>query len=181
MPRPYYLPGSTGQPEDADIRITTGGTGINSPELDELVSWWKNRKEVNDSINLIETNFGGVDFRSIVQTSGTLPAEVTNWRPIAGYSQPSSYIIHAMGIPINPADVGEIYTLTGICHFYHDPTLGWMTRYTTTGRAPDNITDTEIRTGIGGTPPNEQANILIIGVPDQTINWTVEGYRLEPA
>ena len=81
-----------------------------------------------------------------------------------------SYWVHALGVPQDVAAAGEVYSLTGLCHVYRDPTLGILSRYTTTGRAPSGVTSTEVRTAVSGSPPNQSAALLLVGVAGQTID-----------
>ncbi|MEZ4519931.1 MAG: hypothetical protein R3C44_24915, partial [Chloroflexota bacterium] len=91
----------------------------------------------------------------------------------------ASYWIQALGVPEQTAVVGEVYSLVGLCHFYRDPTLGVLTRYTTIGRAPSWATSLEVRTAVSGSPPDGVPVLLLVGVAGQTVDWTVEVYRLE--
>jgi hypothetical protein len=54
-----------------------------------------------------------------------------------------------------------------------------LSRHETVGRAPFWITTTEVRTAVSGTIPNQVPAIQLVGAAGETIDWTVELYRLE--
>lgn len=166
--------------DDAPIRGGQSG-GFAADErvmLDELVRWWTHRRAAGDSADPLETAIGGVDARHTVRSVGTTPVEVAFPKPLLlarGYS----LWVQALGVPTDVTTGGEVYSLVGLGHFYRDDTLGVLSRYATVGRLPTSATSLEVRTAVSGSPPNEVAAVALVGVAGQTIDWTVEVYRLE--
>jgi hypothetical protein len=142
--------------------------------LHELTQWWANRRAVEDSPTPLATLIGGVDLRGTATTTGTAAATITFAQPLLS-SSGAAFLVLALGIP-DPPVVGEVYSIAALCHFYDPPSSGWLSRYTTLGRAPSGTTSTEIRAGVdGGGDPILQ----IVGVSGLTIDWQVEALRLE--
>lgn len=178
---PHQLPGSIPDDDFDSLTLKTSYgrfTDLQLRMIAELVTWWANRRVVDDSNEPLMTLIGGVDFRGTARTTGTTPAVATLNRPPTPDPAPGvgrSYFVQALGIP-DPDSAGEVYSLTGLCHFYYDGS-SWLTRYTTTGRAPAATTDTELRTALElgtGTP-----QILIVGVTGLTIDWTLNISMIE--
>ncbi len=142
--------------------------GINVP----FIARWPNHVPagvVNDSAVI-----GGVDLRGTAHSVGLTPATVAFGRPLAP-SGGAALLVLALGVP-DPATVGEVYSLTALCHFY-DAAGTWLARETTLGRAPAATTSTEVRAVIDGS--SGLPAVQIVGVSGLTIDWTVEALRLE--
>lgn len=176
------LPGS-----EKDEAGGAGGTGGRFSEdeqgsLRDVAAWWRNRLAQGDTAEPLETHFGGVDLRGTTRTAGTVPAVVDFGRPVVatgvanGAAGGAALLVLALGVP-DPPVVGEVYTLAGLCHFYHAPASGWFSRYTTIGRAPAATTSTEIRAAVD--PEAGTRSVMVVGVSGLDIDWTVEVYRLE--
>lgn len=174
------LPGSGGVEEASEARA--GGGRLSADELgalSEVAAWWRNRLARADSADPLETHFGGVDLRGTARTVGLVPGAVDFGRPPLPRSDVASgaaLLVLALGVP-DPPVVGEVYSLAGICHFYHAPASGWFSRYATIGRAPVGATSTEIRAAVD--PAGPAQSVLIVGLSALTIDWTIEAYRLE--
>jgi hypothetical protein len=179
MTRSVGLPGS-GRQELDEVGFSGGGR-LSADEIDtlsEVVRWWRHRRAVGDSADPLETAFGGVDERHTVRTVGLLPVAVAFPKPLL-VGRGAGYLIHALGLPGDAAVGGEVYSLVGLGHFYRDPLAGVLSRHETVGRAPFWITTTEVRTAVSGSPPNQVPAIQLVGAAGETIDWTVEVYRLE--
>lgn len=173
------LPGSE-KDEASSGAAGTGGrfTQDEQGALREVAAWWRNRLAQGDSAEPLETHFGGVDLRGTARTVGLTPAAVDFGRPLLpadGAGAGAALLVSALGVP-DPPEVGEVYSLVGLCHFYHAAS-GWLSRYTTIGRAPAATTSTEIRTAVD--PEDGTRSVLVVGVSGLDIDWTVEVYRLE--
>lgn len=156
---------------------TTGGRF--SPDewgaLAQVAVWWRNRLAAAEASDPLESLIGGVDLRGATRTVGLTPAAVAFGRPLAP-SGGAALLVMALGVPDPPA-VGEVYSLTALCHFYDAAPSGWLSRETTLGRAPASATTVELRAvldGATGLPA-----VQIVGVGGLTIDWTVEALRLE--
>lgn len=176
MIKRIVLPGSGAGEADGE----RGGTGGRLTEddwaaLGDVARWWRNRAAAGDSADLIESHFGGVDLSGTARTVGLAPATAAFSRPLLP-SIGAGLLVLALGVP-DPPVVGEVYSLAGLGHFYNAPASGWLSRYTTIGRAPTGTTSTEVRAAVDlgtGLPV-----IQIVGVSGLTIDWQVEVYRLE--
>jgi hypothetical protein len=82
----------------------------------------------------------------------------------------------ALGVPDPPA-VGVVYSLAGLCHFYHDAAASWLIDGATVGRVPADA-GTELRAVLIGPPANAPA-LQLVGAAGVTIDWKVEVYRVE--
>jgi len=176
MKRQVVLPGSAGA--EGDGAAGTGASGRFTEDelgaLGELARWWRHRLARGDSADPLESHFGGVDAAGTARTVGLTPEEVSFGRPLLP-ARGAALLVLALGVP-DPPVVGEVYSLTGLCHFYQTPS-GWLSRYATFGRAPSDATSTEIRAAIElGT---ERPLLRVVGVSGVTIDWKVEVIRLE--
>jgi len=172
------LPGSAGaEPEETAGAAARGRfTEAEWGALAELAHWWRYRSSRRDSADPLESHFGGVDAAGTARTTGLTPAAVVFGRPLLP-SRGAALLVVALGVP-DPPDVGEVYSVVGLAHFY-DTGSGWLSRHSTLSRAPTATTSTEVRAGLdlsSGAP-----QILVVGVDGLTIDWKVEGYRLEVA
>ncbi len=174
------LPGSK-TAESEGVGFAGGGrlTEDDWGALGEVAAWWRNRQAAADSAEPLETHFGGVDLSGKARSVGLSPATAAFGRPllpVGGAASGAALFVLALGVP-DPPVVGEVYSLAGLCHFYDAAASGWLSRYTTIGRAPTGTTSTEIRSAVDlgtGLPA-----IQIVGVSGLTIDWQVEVYRLE--
>jgi hypothetical protein len=167
------LPGSTGQEEAA------AGRGGETGALAGLLAWWQHRLGRGDAADPLQSAIGGVDDSGTARTIGLAPATVDFPRPPAVPPGGLSVWVHALGVPDDPAVAGEVYSLVGLGHFYHDAAAGWLSRYATIGRAPAGAASLELRAALTGPPPGDTPVLQIVGVAGQTIDWKVEVYRLE--
>jgi hypothetical protein len=177
MRKRITLPGSIGDAQGP----SSGGraAGFSEAERDalsELVRWWRHRRAKEDSADPLETAFGGVDDSAAVRTAGLLPGDAFFPKPLV-IEHGASFLVHAFGVPEDPAAAGEVYSVFGLCHFYRDETAGWFSRTTTLGRAPAAAATVEARAVIAGSPGTPV--IQVTGVAGLTIDWKVELYRLE--
>ncbi len=173
MIKRIVLPGSAGG-EAAGER--GGGGGRFSEDdlgaLGEVAAWWRNRTAMGDAAEPLETHFGGVDLRGTARTLGLTAAAVDFGRPVGA----GALLLLALGVPDPPLG-GEVYSLAALAHAYDAPGSGWLSRYTTLGRAPAATTSTEARLVIdGGTG---LPVVKLVGVSGLTIDWVVEVLRLE--
>lgn len=180
-----YLPGSrrnqNEEPQDPSPAGLTSGRFTESQLflLAEMMEWWTHRRSQEDSFTPLASLIGGVDLKATVTTTGLTPSTVTfdeSFPPPTSDMRGRSYIVQAYGIP-DPATVSEVYSLFGIAHAFYTTAGGWLSRYTTLGRAPSGTTSTEVRTAIDagtGLPV-----LLIIGVSALTIVWTINLIILE--
>lgn len=176
------LPGSKAEDdptfrEGSDINVIGRWTEYQINAIDELARWWMNRRDRNDSLDPIETGFGGVDDSAAVRTVGLVSARAFFPKPLV-LERGASYLVHALGVPTNPVAAGDIYSLFGICHFLQPAGSSLMARATTIARAPSSATSVQLFAVQVGAPNGEPA-ILISGVDGLTIDWKVELYRLE--
>ncbi|MBP6786274.1 MAG: hypothetical protein KA170_01695 [Candidatus Promineofilum sp.] len=173
MIKRIVLPGSAG--DEATGERAGGGGRLSEDDLGalgEVAAWWRNRLARGDSAEPLETHFGGVDLRGTARTEGLAPAAVDFGRALAA----GALLLLALGVP-DPPLVGEVYSLVALAHAYDAPGSGWLSRYTTLGRAPTATTSTEARLVIdGGTG---RPVVRMVGVSGLTIDWVVEGLRLE--
>ncbi|MCL4805938.1 MAG: hypothetical protein KJ046_16710 [Anaerolineae bacterium] len=173
------LPGS--EPDEAGGGGAGTGGRLSADEmgaLRDVAAWWRNRLAAGDSAEPLETLIGGADLRGTARTSGLTPAAVDFGRPLLATSAAGSgaaLLVLALGVP-DPPVVGEVYSLMGLGHFYHAEGSGWLSRYTTIGRAPAGTTSTELRTAVD---PGGALSLLLVGVSGLVIAWQVEAYRLE--
>ncbi len=182
------LPGSEGGGEQVDsLRYAAGWSEEEAGVLAEVIQWWRHRRERADAADPVTTHFGGVDGSGAARTVGATPAAVAFARPLPVSGQPggqpgrgASFLVQALGVPENAAALGEVVSLVGLCHFYHDPAAGWLCRYATLGRAPESFAAAEVRALVAG-PPGAGATptILLVGVEGAVIDWRVEVYALE--
>lgn len=177
--KPIKLPGSR---NDVAEPAAAGGGRLSEDELGALrdvAAWWRNRLARGDSAEPLETHFGGVDLRGTARTAGTTPAAVDFGRPLlpgGGVGSGAALLVVALGVP-DPPVVGEVYSVVGLCHFYHAASSGRLSRYATLGRAPAGTTSTELRAAVdGGTG---LPVVQIVGVSGLAIDWRVEGLRME--
>ena len=170
------LPGS--ERDEADAGASGGAGGRFSPDewgaLAQVAAWWRNRLAAAEASDPLESLIGGVDLRGTARSVGLTPATVAFGRPLAP-SGGAALLVLALGVP-DPATVGEVYSLTALCHF-HDAAGTWLARETTLGRAPAATTSTEIRAVLDGS--SGLPAVQIVGVSGLTIDWTVEALRLE--
>ena len=174
--KPIKLPGS----EKDETGAGTGESGgrFTADEwgaLAHVAAWWRNRQAAADSAAPLETHFGGVDLSGTARTEGLAPAAVAFGRPIVPSGGAALWVM-ALGVP-DPPLVGEVYSLVGLCHFYDAAGSGWLSRYTTAGRAPAGAISIELRAAVDGA--TGLPAIQIVGVAGLTIDWRVEAYRLE--
>lgn len=176
MTRRIVLPGSAGDEDDGGARAGSSGrfTEDELGALAELARWWRHRLTRDDSADPLESHFGGVDAAGTARTVGLTPAEVSFGRPLLP-SRGAALLVVALGVP-DPPDVGEVYSVTGLCHFYNTGS-GWLSRYTVIGRAPSDTTSTEIRAAVD--LETSRPLIRLVGVSGLTIDWKAEAYRLE--
>ncbi len=180
MIKRIQLPGS-GR-DDAGEGPAAGGGRLSEDELGALrdvAAWWRNRLARGDSAEPLETHFGGVDLRGTARTVGLTPAAVDFGRPLlpaSGAGAGAALLVSALGVP-DPPEVGEVYSLVGLCHFYHAAASGWLSRYATIGRAPAGATSLELRAAVDG--DTGLPVVRIVGVGGLTIDWRVEILRLE--
>lgn len=174
------LPGS--EPDEAGGGAGGAGGRFSADEmgaLRDVAAWWRNRLSAGDSAEPLETLLGGVDLRGTARTVGLTPAAVDFGRPILPSSAAGSgaaLLVLALGVP-DPPVVGEVYSLVGVCHFYHAEGSGRLSRYTTIGRVPA-AAGTEVRTAVD---PGGTLSLLLVGVSGLTIDWRVEAQRVELA
>lgn len=182
MIKRIVLPGSEGLEEDAGAsgtRTTGRFTEDELGALAEVARWWRHRLTRSDSTDPLESHFGGVDAAGTARTVGLTPATVAFGRPLLPINDlftGAALLVLALGAP-DPPEVGEVYSLVGLCHFYHAPEAGWLSRYSTIGRAPSATTSTEARAAVDiatGLPVMQ-----MVGVNGLTIDWKVEVFRLE--
>ena len=173
MIKRIVLPGSAGG-EAAGERTGGGGrfTEDDLGALGEVAAWWRNRLARGDAAEPLETHFGGVDLRGTARTEGLTAAAVDFGRPLGG----GALLLLALGVPDPPVG-GEVYSLVALAHCYDAPGSGWLSRYTTLGRAPTAATSTEARVVIDGS--TGRPVMQMVGVSGLTIDWVVEGLRLE--
>lgn len=176
------LPGSKAEDdptfrEGSDINVVGRWTEFQINAIDELTRWWINRRERNDSQDPLGTAFGGVDDTATARTVGTVSARVF-FPASAILSRGASYLVHAFGMPTDPAAVGDVYSVFALCHLYQPTGGSLMARATTIARAPSSATSLEI-TAVLTDPPNGPPAINITGITGITIDWKVEVYRLE--
>lgn len=171
------LPGS--ERDEAGAGATGGAGGRFSPDewgaLAQVAAWWRNRLAAAEASDPLESLIGGVDLRGTTRTVGLTPATVAFARPLAP-SGGAALLVVALGVP-DPPTVGEVYSLTALCHFYDAAPSGWLARETTIGRAPAATTSTEARAVLDGS--TGLPAVQIVGVAGLTIDWTVEALRLE--
>ncbi|MBP9502042.1 MAG: hypothetical protein KBF17_07785 [Candidatus Promineofilum sp.] len=178
MIKRILLPGSTGTVDDRTAGSGAGGRFSEDElgALSDLARWWRHRLTRDDSADPLESHFGGVDAAGTARTVGLTPQEVSFGRPLLP-TRGAALLVVALGVP-DPPDVGEVYSATGLCHFYRTD-AGWLSRYNTLGRAPSDATSLEIRAAIdisSGLPV-----IRLVGIDGLTIDWKAEAYRLEVA
>ena len=170
------LPGSEG---DEETPVAAGGrlSGEDVAALAQVAHWWRHRLARGDAADPLESAIGGVDDSGTARTVGQAAVAVAFPRPLVVPAGGVTLWVVALGVPEQPAVVGEVYSLVGLCHFYHDP-AGWLSRYATVARLPATA-EAEIRAALTGPPPGDTPVIQIAGVDGQTIEWKVEVYRLE--
>lgn len=176
MIKRILLPGSTGTVDDRTAGSGAGGRFSEDElgALSDLARWWRHRLTRDDSADPLESHFGGVDAAGTARTVGLTPADVSFGRPLLP-TRGSALLVLALGVP-DPPDVGEVYSATGLCHFYRTD-AGWLSRYSTLGRAPSDATSVEIRAAVDLL--SDLPVIRLVGVDGLTIDWKVESYRLE--
>lgn len=145
--------------------------------LGEVARWWLHRRAKDDSADPLETAFGGVDDSAAARTVGLLPARVLFPRPLL-IRDGAGFLVHALGVPVDPAAAGEVFSLFGLCHFFRPAAASLMARATTIARAPATTTSTQIYAVLTD-PPEGAPALLVVGVAGLTIDWKVEVYRLE--
>lgn len=142
--------------------------------MNELIAWWSYRRGQNDAADPLTSLIGGVDVKGTARSIGLTPAAADFDRPLAPSGGAALWIM-AYGIP-DPPTVGEVYSLTALCHFY-DAAGTWLARETITSRTPAATTSTEARAVLDGS--TGLPAIQIVGVAGLTIDWTVEAMRVE--
>ena len=169
------LPGSEGEEGTA-----AGGGGRLSGEdvlaLTQVAHWWRHRLARGDAADPLESAFGGVDDSGVARTVGASAATVVFPRPLVVPPGGVGLWVVALGVPDPPA-VGVVYSLAGLCHFYHDAAAGWLIDGATVGRVPADA-GTELRAVLIGPPANAPA-LQLAGAAGVTIDWKVEVYRVE--
>lgn len=176
------IPGSRrdriNEPDDPTAAGLTSGrfTEAQLIMMTELIEWWTWRRAQNDANSPIHSLIGGVDLKGTATTTGLTGATVTLNQTLSPKTNGagSSYIVHAYGIP-NPANVGEVYTILAICHFYYISNA-FLSRYTTISRAPSSDTSTEIRASING---SGDPILSVIGIASITIDWHLDILQLQ--
>lgn len=176
MIKRIILPGSAGTEGDGAAGMGTSGrfTEDEWGALAELARWWRHRLTRGDSADPLESHFGGVDAAGTARTIGLTPVEVSFGRSLLP-ARGAALLALALGVP-DPPVMGEVYSVAGLCHFYSTDS-GWISSYTTLGRAPSDTTSTEIRAAVE--IETQRPLLRMVGVSGLTIDWKVEVYRLE--
>ena len=169
------LPGSEGEEAGPG-----GGSGrlsaADAVTLAQVAHWWRFRLARADAADPLESAFGGVDDSGVARTVGASAATVVFPRPLVVPPGGVGLWVVALGVPDPPA-VGVVYSLAGLCHFYHDAAVGWLIDGATVGRVPADA-GTELRAVLIGPPANAPA-LQLVGAAGVTIDWKVEVYRVE--
>lgn len=176
------IPGSRRDPINEPDDPTTAGlssgrfTEAQLIMMTELIEWWAYRRTQNDADSPINSLIGGIDLKGTATTIGLTPATVTLNQTLSPKtnSTGSSYIVHAYGIP-NPANVGEVYSIVALCHFYYISDA-FLSRYTQIARSPSSDTSTEIRAAVNvsGDPI-----LSVVGIASITIDWHLDISQLQ--
>ena len=168
------LPGSEG--EESVTGASGRLTGEDGLALAQVAHWWRHRLARGDAADPLESGFGGVDDSGVAQTVGAAAATVLFPRPLVVPPGGVGLWVVALGVP-QPATLGVVYSLAGLCHIFREPASSWLIGYTTVARVPAAPL-TEVRAVLLGPPANAPA-LQLVGAPGVTIDWKVEVYRVE--
>ncbi len=176
MGKRIQLPGSAAS-ETAEFDARSNRfSAVERDTLAELIRWWQHRRAMGDAAEPLASLIGGVDVRATVTTTGLVPALA--WAPESlPVGAGEGWWVQALGVPENPSIAGEIYSVVGLAHVYHDATAGYLARYQTVSRLPLSPDSTEIRVAVGG--GSAVPGVWVVGVEGLVIGWIVVVWRLE--